>query len=105
MPSKKLIIIKCQAHRKYGLNITKGNSTADEAAKKAANSTQAVLLIKYQDFWSPYLQAHVDRILGECEVCAQYNTRIGITTLLGQVPLQEGLFKHLTFDYVDMIMT
>lgn len=45
MLPKKLAIIKCQAHKKDGLNITKGNNAADEAAKMAANSTQAVLIM------------------------------------------------------------
>lgn len=59
--------------------------------------------IKHQGFWSPYLQAHVDCALGECEVCVQYNIRKEISTLLGQVPLPKGRFKLLAIDYVDMV--
>lgn len=59
--------------------------------------------IKPQRFWSPYLQAHVNRVLGECETCTQFNIRKGISTPLGQMPLQEGPFKHFMIDYVDMM--
>lgn len=43
MLHSRLGIIKCQAHKKDNLNITKGNRAADEAAKAAHGSTQAVI--------------------------------------------------------------
>ncbi|XP_072904472.1 uncharacterized protein [Hemitrygon akajei] len=56
-------------------------------------------------FWSPYLQASVDFVLSQCEVCAQNNVWKGITTPIGHIPVPEGPFKHLVIDYVDMIKT
>lgn len=37
-----LAIIKCQAHRKGYMHVTKGNNAIDEAAKVAADSKKAV---------------------------------------------------------------
>lgn len=43
MLPKRLAIIKCQAHKRNGLNIMQGNNAADEAAKTVAGSTVAVM--------------------------------------------------------------
>ncbi len=59
--------------------------------------------IKQQGYWSPYMQAMVDKVLNQCEVCAQNNVRKTITTPVGHIPVPEGPFKHLVIDYVDMI--
>lgn len=43
MRPTRLAIVKCQAHRKDNMNITKGNNAADEAVKAAAGTRLAVL--------------------------------------------------------------
>ncbi|XP_036001791.1 protein NYNRIN-like [Fundulus heteroclitus] len=59
--------------------------------------------LKKQGYWSPYMQAMVDEILSQCEICAENNVRKGIKSPIGHIPVPEGPFKHLVIDYVDMI--
>ncbi|XP_059191784.1 uncharacterized protein LOC131973740 [Centropristis striata] len=61
--------------------------------------------LRQQGYWSPYLQAMVDEILNQCEICAENNVRKGVKTPVGHIPVPEGPFKHLALDYVDMIKT
>ncbi|XP_036000753.1 uncharacterized protein LOC118565164 [Fundulus heteroclitus] len=58
--------------------------------------------LKRQGYWSPYMQAMVDEILSQCEICAQNNVRKGIKSPIGHILVPEGPFKHLVIDYVDM---
>uniref|UniRef100_A0A4W5RRK5 RNase H type-1 domain-containing protein n=1 Tax=Hucho hucho TaxID=62062 RepID=A0A4W5RRK5_9TELE len=64
---------------------------------------EVIRKIKKQGFWSPYLQATVDEILSNCEICAKNNIRKGITSPIGHIPVPEGPFRHIVMDYVDMI--
>lgn len=43
MLPKRLAIVKCQAHGKENMSITKGNNAADEAAKTVAGSKMAIM--------------------------------------------------------------
>ena len=55
-----------------------------------------------QVWWSPYMAATVDRVLSECEVCAQYNVRKVFTAPLAHIPIPDGPFRHLIMDFADM---
>lgn len=59
--------------------------------------------IRQQGYWSPYMQAMIDEVLNQCNVCAQNNVRKPIKTPVGHIPVPQGPFKHLAIDYVDMI--
>ncbi|XP_036066596.1 uncharacterized protein K02A2.6-like [Oryzias melastigma] len=72
----------------------------DHCARK-----EVIKRIRNQGYWSPYLQAMVDEILSQCEICAVRNVRKGIQTPAGHIPVPEGPFKHLIIDYVDMLKT
>lgn len=50
----------------------------------------------------PFMAATVDRVLGECEICARYNIRRVFTAPLAHIPPPDGPFRHLTLDYIDM---
>lgn len=53
-------------------------------------------------WWSPFMAATVDRVLGECEICARYNIRRVFTAPLAHIPPPDGPFRHLTLDYIGM---
>jgi len=59
--------------------------------------------VKPQGYWSPYMHAMVEELLGQCKVCAKNNVRKGVKTSVGHIPVPEGPFKSLAIDYVDMI--
>ena len=64
---------------------------------------QVMRNIKWQGFWSPYLQNRVDYQLSLREICAKNNIRKPLTAPIGHIPVPEGPFKHLMMDYVDML--
>ena len=53
-------------------------------------------------WWAPYLAATVDRVLSECEICAQHNVRKTFTAPIAHIPAPEGPFRHLVMDFIDM---
>ena len=59
--------------------------------------------IGQQGYWSPCMQAMVEEILNQCEICAENNIRKGVKTPGGHIPVPDGPFEHLAMDYVDMI--
>ena len=42
--------------------------------------------IGQQDYWFPYMQAMVEEILNQCEICAENNIRKGVKTPVGHAP-------------------
>ncbi|XP_078019386.1 protein NYNRIN-like [Epinephelus lanceolatus] len=53
-------------------------------------------------WWSPFMAATVDRVLNECDVCAEYNIRKVFSAPLAHIPPPDGPFRHLMLDYIDM---
>lgn len=67
--------------------------TRGEGIRKIAN----------MGFWAPKSQNLVDATLSKCKICIKNNTRKGVTTPIGHIPILKDPFTHITMDYVDMI--
>lgn len=43
-----------------------------------------------------------DKMLVECEVCAEYNYRKAFSARLAAIPVPDEPFRHIMLDFVDM---
>ena len=54
-------------------------------------------------FWTPYLLAQIDHVIGRCTICLKNNIRKGVLTPPGYIPTPNGPMREIVIDFADMI--